>query len=225
MGKLIERITLRGKSRSFADRRAAGIELARSLTQYRKTEAVVLAVPSGGIPVAAEVARTLALPLDLLIVKKLEFQEIPDAGFGAVGTEGDLLLNRHLITQLGFSREEVEEQLEKTKLLIEKQNLLFRAARPFPSVKGRTVLIVDDGLASGYTILAAVEFVKKRGPKAVVVAVPTAPKSTVDFILPGVDELVCLNLRGTPYFTIADAYESFNKISDEEVTSILSGLS
>ena len=208
----------------FKDRKEAGRLLAQRLLGYKDVNGIVLAIPSGGVPVAAEIAKVLGLSLDVIIVRKIQLPDNTEAGFGAVGPDGEVSLNANLISQLHLTQEEVERQIQITVDTIKRRNELFRKGRQFPLLKDKVVIIVDDGLASGYTMLAAVDFIKRHKPGRVVIAVPTAPKETVDLILPRVDELVCLNVRSGFTFAVADAYENWYDLEDEEVISILRSL-
>jgi len=221
MSGLIEDRSLRERVRVFKDRKDAGVRLAKTLSAYKGTGGVVLGIPSGGLPVAAEVAKALELTLDLVIVRKVQIPDNPEAGFGAVGPDGEVSLNADLISRLGLTEREVERQIQKTKEVIKRRNDAFREGLPFPSLRDKAVIIVDDGLASGYTMLAAADFIKNHRPERVVVAVPTGPKRTIDLILPHVDELICLNVRSGAFFAVADAYEKWYDVEDEEVMSIL----
>ncbi len=224
MGRLIEEVSLRNKLHVFEDRTEAGSLLAGKLVQYRDSGGIVLGIPSGGVPVAREIAVTLHLPMDLLIVRKLQIPYNPEAGFGAMGPDGEIILNEGLLAGLGLTEDEIREQSEKTKEVIKRRNRLFRGGRPFPPLKDRSVILVDDGLASGYTMLAAIRFVKIKTPDKIIVAVPTASGRTVELILPEVDELVCLNVRHGISFAVADAYRNWYDLSDEEVLSITSSI-
>jgi predicted phosphoribosyltransferase len=133
-------------------------------------------------------------------------------------------LNADLVSRLGLTEKEVERQIQKTKGIIKSRNEIFREGIPFPSLRDKVVIIVDDGLASGYTMLSAADFIKSHRPEKVVVAVPTAPNRTVDLILPHVDELVCPNVRSGLVFAVADAYENWYDLEDEGVLSILKSL-
>lgn len=207
--------------RVFKDRKEAGRLLAQKLLKYKDMDGIVFGIPSGGVPVAAEIAKVLGLSLDLIIVRKIQLPDNTEAGFGAVGPDGEVSLNMNLISQLRLTEEEVKKQIQITVDTIKRRNELFREGRPFPFLKDKVVIIVDDGLASGYTMLSAVDFIKRHTPEKVVVAVPTAPKGTVDLILPQVDEIVCLNVRSGFTFAVADAYEKWYDLGDEEVISIL----
>ena len=207
--------------RVFKDRKEAGWLLAQRLLKYKDIDGIVLGIPSGGVPVAAEIAKVLGLSLDIIIVRKIQLPDNPEAGFGAVGPDGAVSLNTNLISQLRLTKEEVERQIQITVDTIKRRNELFREGRPFPFLKDKVVIIADDGLASGYTMLSAIDFIKRHKPEKVVVAVPTAPKGAVDLILSQVDEIVCLNVRSGFAFAVADAYENWYDLEDEEVISIL----
>ena len=221
MQRIIEDSSLRDKLYVFKDRKEAGMLLAQRLLGYKGTDGIVLGIPSGGVPVAAEVAKAIVLPLDLIIMRKVQIPYNPEAGFGAVGPDSKVLLNEELLRSLDLSEKEVEQQIKMTMNIIKRRNELFRKGLPFPSVKNRVVIIVDDGLASGYTMLSAIDFVKRHEPQKLVVAVPTGSERTVDFILPNVDELICLNVRSGLSFAVADAYENWYDLEDDEVISIL----
>jgi len=221
MANLIEDRSLKDKVYVFKDRKEAGWLLAQKLLKYKDMDGIVFGIPSGGVPVAAEIAKVLGLPLDVIIVRKIQLPDNTEAGFGAVGPDGEALLNMNLISQLRLTEEEVKKQIQITVDIIKRRNELFREGRQFPLLKDSVVIIVDDGLASGYTMLSAVDFIKRHTPEKVVVAVPTAPKGTVDLISSRVDELVCLNVRSGFTFAVADAYEKWYDLEDEEVISIL----
>lgn len=221
MQKFIEDNSLRDRLYIFKDRKEAGMLLAQKLSGYKGTDGIILGIPSGGVPVAAEVAKDIVLPLDLIIVRKVQIPYNPEAGFGAVGPDSKVLLNEELLRSLYLSEKEVEQQIQMTIDMIKRRNELFRKGLPFPSVKDKVVIIVDDGLASGYTMLSAIDFVKRHKPQKIVVAVPTALDRTVDRILPHADELVCLNVRSGWSFAVADAYENWYDLEDDEVISIL----
>lgn len=222
MGRLIEEISLRNKLHVFEDRSEAGRLLAGKLGEYRSLDCIVLGIPAGGVPVAKEIASALNLQLDLMIVRKLQIPGNPEAGFGAMILDGEIILNQQLIDLFGITEDKIRRQAEDTFEVIKRRNRVFRKGKPFPSLKDRIVILVDDGLASGYTMLAAVRFVKRDMPKKIIAAIPTASGRTVGLILPEVDEIVCLNIRYGGSFAVADAYTNWYDLSDEEVLSILS---
>jgi putative phosphoribosyl transferase len=139
-----------------------------------------------------------------------------------MGPDGEMILNEGLMTHLNLTKEEIESQARKTMEVIRRREQLFRGGRPFPHLNEKTVILVDDGLASGYTMRAAVRNVRKMLPERVVIAVPTGAWRTVELILPEVDLLVCLNVRTGPSFAVADAYEHWYDLNDNEVLSLLS---
>jgi predicted phosphoribosyltransferase len=221
MGNLIEEVSLRDKHYIFNDRKEAGQLLAEKLVRYKDSDGIVLGIPAGGLPVAKEIAERLNLPMDLIIARKIQIPYNPETGFGAMDPDGEVILDERLLGQLGLTREEIEIQKKKTGNIIKRRNQIFRGDRPFPSLKDKIVIVVDDGLASGYTMLSSIRYIKKRNPLKVIVSVPTGSQRIVDFILPEVDELVCLNIRGGLSFAVADAYRKWYDLSDEEVISLL----
>jgi predicted phosphoribosyltransferase len=221
MGRLIEDPDLRDKRFVFEDRQDAGKGLAEFLESHRGTNALLLAVPSGGVPVAAEAARLLSLPLDLLIVRKLQIPFNPEAGFGAMTLSGEILLNDELVKSLGLGKDAIAATIKATKEVLDRRNSLFRRGRLPPSCQGRRVIIVDDGLASGYTMRVAAQWVGKMEPERVVVAVPTGSERTVVLLRREVDEVVCLNVRSGYRFAVAEAYRRWHDLSDEEVLKII----
>jgi predicted phosphoribosyltransferase len=162
--------------------------------------------------------------MDLIVVRKIKIPYNPEAGFGAIGPEGEIILNERVLTQLSLTEKEMKAEIKKTKDVIKKRDQLFRQERPLPSLKDKTIIVVDDGLASGYTMLAAIKFIKKKSPQKVIVGVPTGSGGTVDFVLSFVDELVCLNVRNKFPYAVADAYRNWHDLTDEEVLSIIKGV-
>jgi predicted phosphoribosyltransferase len=138
-----------------------------------------------------------------------------------MGPDGEIILNEILLDQLRLTEDEIKTQIKKTMDVIKKRNQLFREERPFSSLKGKIAIIVDDGLASGFTMLAAIKFIKTKVPRKIVIAIPTASKRTVDFILPEIDELICLNVRRRFSFAVADAYKNWYDLTDKEVLDII----
>lgn len=225
MGRLIEDPELREKRFVFEDRQDAGRCLAAFLEHYRGTDALLLAVPSGGVPVAAEAARILSLPLDLLIVRKLQVPFNPEAGFGAMSLSGDILLNEELVASLGLGKDDIAAAVSATKKVLDQRNRLFRRGRILPSCQGKKVVIIDDGLASGYTMRVAAQWARGMKPERVIVAVPTGSERTVEVIGEEVDEIICLNIRGGYRFAVAEAYRQWHDLSDDEVLRIIDSVS
>lgn len=220
MGKLIEDPDLRNKIYVFRNREHAGSLLAERLSDYKSSNALALAIPAGGVPVAYEMARNLRLSVDIVIVRKVQIPGNTEAGFGAVGPDGEVIFNNMLLESLGLTQEEIRTQVDKTKKVLEERNLKYRKGRPFPDLLEKTVILIDDGLASGYTMSEAVRFAARCRAARKIVAVPTASERSIKFLLPLVDELYCLNIRGYP-FAVADAYEEWYDVSDKEVVSLL----
>jgi putative phosphoribosyl transferase len=221
MGNLVEDPTLRDSIHVFFDRTSAGQRLAAHLEAYRGGAAHLFAIPAGGVPVAAEIARALALPLDLIIVRKIQFPWTTEAGFGALDPAGQAILNEDLLRRMPLSPEEIEAQINKTAGVIRQREERLRGGKPYARLNGQTALVVDDGLASGYTMRAALRFLKAQGAGRLICAVPTGSERTVWELLPMVDELCCLNVRGGFSFAVADAYENWYDLTAAEVLEIL----
>jgi predicted phosphoribosyltransferase len=221
MGNLIDDTALKNRTEVFRDRYEAGRALGKELMRCKGVDAIVLAIPSGGAPVASEISRIVDLPMDMVIVRKLQIPGNPEAGFGALTPDGDRVLNGGLVRELRLTPEQIREQIERTLRVMEQRSLRFRGAKPYPGLKDRHVIIVDDGLASGYTMMAAIRWVKKMAPKRVIVAVPTGSERTIERVLPEVDEIICLNVRSSFPFAVAEAYRSWYDLSDEEVLKLI----
>lgn len=218
---IVEDPKLRNKSWVFKDREEAGSHLAGMLEQFRGKDAVVLAIPSGGVPVGLAVASHLELPFDLLIIRKIPIPGNPEAGFGAISLEGDMFLNESMVRMLRLSKEEIDELADQVRAELQARNSVFRENRPLPELKGKTVILVDDGLASGYTMMTAARMVRRREPSQIVVAVPTASLSTIELLAQEEDMIVCPNIRSGYSFAVADAYEDWYDLSREEVVGLL----
>jgi putative phosphoribosyl transferase len=219
--EIIEDQSLRDRVHVFKDRLVAGDRLARRLEKYREKDGLVLAIPSGGIPIGLTIAQHLGLPFDLVISRKIPIPGNPEAGFGALSFEGSLFLNEPLVSQLRLAQEEIQDLSAPVLEEIHHRNAVFRGGRPFSDLRGRIIILVDDGLASGYTMMASINFIKKRKPSRIVVAIPTAPESSVRFISASVDEILCLNIRRGFYFAVADAYHEWHDLSEEEALEFL----
>ncbi len=221
MAKIIEEKALRNKNFIFRDRAHAGELLAWKLKTYVGFSSVVFAIPSGGVPVGKVIAKELGIPFDLIIVRKLPVPYNTEAGFGSMSRNGEIMLNERLVKQLRLSREEINGAIGEVRKELERRIELFRGKKPFPDLKGITVIIVDDGLASGYTMLAAISSIKKGSPERIIVAVPTASENAVKLVSPYVDEIFCLNFRETTVFAVADAYQEWHDLTEQEVLELL----
>jgi predicted phosphoribosyltransferase len=221
MTKIIEMRELRNKNYVFRDRVHAGELLASKLKPYVGKDSIVLAIPSGGVPIGSTLAKELGLQMDLIIVRKLPIPYNTEAGFGSMSWNGEVKLNEKLVEQLELRDPEIDSIIRDVKSELDKRMEIFRGNRPFPELKGKTAIIVDDGLASGYTLLAAISSVKKLSPERIIVAVPTASKNAVDLLAPYVDEIFCLNIRETKIFAVADAYQEWHDLTQQEVLKLL----
>lgn len=221
--RIYEKKELRGKNHVFKDRVEAGWMLAEMLAPEYKAaqDAMVLAIPSGGVPVGLEVKSKLNFPFDLIIARKIPIPHNPEAGYGAVTLEGGVFLNEELVSRLGLSPSQIKNHITQLKKELEERQTLFRGKKPFPDLSGKTAILVDDGLASGYTMMASIHSARNRGAKEIVVAVPTAPPETIEKIGPMVDEIYCPNVRDKIFFAVADAYEHWYDLSREEVLDLL----
>ena len=218
---LIENEELRNQNRVFTDRSGAGFQLAEMLREVVEPDSLGLAIPSGGVPVGLAIARTLGLDFDLVLVRKLQIPWNTEAGFGSVNMDADIILNEHLLSLLNLSGDQVERQVKTTMTTIEERNRKFRQNKQFPVIAGRAVILVDDGLASGYTMRAAIAYVRKRSPAAITVAVPTGSADTVNMLLQEVDTLCCLNIRESYPYAVAAAYRNWYDLEDEDVLALL----
>jgi putative phosphoribosyl transferase len=212
---------LREREGVFRDRRHAGEVLAGMLERAGEGEGILFALPAGGVPVAAPMAEMLGLPLDVAVVSKVLLPWNSEAGYGAVAFDGTVRINTDLVHRLGLSSSTVEEGVAETRRKVERRMRLFRGDRPFPDITGRSVIVVDDGLASGFTMLVALEAMRGRKAGRIVVTVPTAHQGAIDRIRREADELYCANVRGGVSFAVAAAYRRWSDVTEEEVLEIL----
>jgi putative phosphoribosyl transferase len=204
----------------FADRVDAGKRLAQDLKAHVSNDAVVLAIPRGGVVVGYEVAKALVLSLDVIIPRKIGAPNNPELAIGAMTEDGTILLDDRLVDYLNVSQEYIEEESEAQKAEIHRRLRLYRGAIPYPSLKGREVILIDDGIATGSTMKAALASVRKRGAKSVIIAIPVGPPSTIRELEKEADRVVCLH---TPeaFYAIGQFYEDFTQTQDEEVIRLL----
>ena len=220
--KIIDDPTYRERTFIFQDRLHAGNLLSEQLTKYTGQEkAIVLALPAGGVPVGAAIAKKLHIQMDVMVVRKVQIPWNTEAGFGAVTWDGETVLDTSLIEQLGLTKETIAESILKTRKTIQERISKFTRNKPLPNLKDKVVILVDDGLASGFTMLAAARSAKKRAPEKIVVAVPTASIGAIKLLVREVDEIVCLNIRSGATFAVADAFKDWYDLTDEEVIRIL----
>jgi predicted phosphoribosyltransferase len=208
----------------FKDRIDAGKQLAARLGAYRKRpDVLVLALPRGGVPVAAQVAKALDAPLDAFLVRKLGVPGQEELAMGAVASGGVRILNGEVVEYFGLSWPVIERVTAHERSDLERRERRYRHGADPIDPRGRIVLLVDDGLATGSTMLAAVEALRKRGPASIVVAVPVAPPSTVQMLAKSADEVVCV-LTVEPFDAVSRFYENFTQTTDDEVCAVLEGV-
>ncbi|MGB3299617.1 MAG: phosphoribosyltransferase [Phormidesmis sp.] len=205
----------------FRDRTEAGQQLAAELKAYSShPHTVVLGLPRGGVPVAHEVARTLRLPLDVYLVRKLGAPDQPEFAIGAIAENGIRILNRSVIERLTISEKMVEKIIAKESQVLQQRQQLYRENGPPLDIQGRTVIVVDDGLATGATMLAAMEGLRQQQPKDIVIAIPVAPLSVCQKLQSRASWVVCL-LTPYPFYSVGRWYKSFPQTTDQTVKSLL----
>jgi putative phosphoribosyl transferase len=206
----------------FKNRRDAGRRLAAQLLKYKDEQPVVLALPRGGVPVASEVATALNAPLDVVVVRKLGAPGQPELGIGAVvgGEHPQSVLNEEVLRFLDVSDDYLNREVAHELQEIRRQQERYRGGRSPEPVEGRTAIVVDDGVATGGSVRAALRGVRRRSPKWLVLAVPVAPPETVESLQPEADEVACLSM---PVFfhAVGQFYEDFSQTTDEEVVELL----
>lgn len=210
-----------GPDRRFEDRADAGRQLAEQLEEYAgRSDVLVLALPRGGVPVAWQVAKTLGAPLDVLVVRKLGTPGHAELAIGAIASGGAHVINPQVIEQAGVSERQIDAEVERQRRELERREKAYRGDRPYPDISGRTVLVVDDGLATGATMRAAIQALRQYDPQEIVVAVPVAPPHVQDSTLRDADRFVAL-LQPTPFYAVGQWYRDFDQTEDAEVTRLL----
>ncbi|HXR35634.1 MAG TPA: phosphoribosyltransferase [Candidatus Binataceae bacterium] len=206
----------------FADRREAGRALAAALTAYKDDDAVVLALPRGGVPVGYEIARALGAPLDVIVVRKLGAPDEPELGLGAVvdGDHPESVLNEEVVEALKISPEYLDNEIRIQLREIQRRQQIYRKGRPAPQLADRTVIVVDDGIATGGTIRAALRGVRRARPARLILAAPVAPSEAVQSLRAEADDVVCLETRAD-FDAIGQFYADFRQVSDDEVVALL----
>jgi putative phosphoribosyl transferase len=211
-----------GASRTmFENRHDAGRRLATELYGYSGQFVVVLAIPNGGVPVALEVASALEADLGLIISRKIPISLNPEGGIGAAADDGTVILNEEAVRKIDLSRQQIEYEASKVRAEIKQRSLLYKGDRPPVRVNGRTAIIIDDGLASGFTMMAAVQSVRHRQPKEVVVAVPVASAMAVKRVEKVADKVVTCYTSFMPKFYVSDFYRYWYDLSDDDVIRYL----
>jgi putative phosphoribosyl transferase len=208
----------------FNNRRDAGLQLAEKLKHYKRCKGVlVLALPRGGAATGFEIASAIGAPLDVLIVRKIGFPGQVELAIGAVSEMGAVVLNQRIISDGGVSKKYIEEEISAQKKEIDRRIRLYRDGKRLKNVKGKTIILVDDGIATGATVKAAIATLKEEKIERLIVAVPVSPLETADELRAMADEFVCL-YTPTDFMAVGNYYRDFTQVTDKEVTNILKKL-
>ena len=212
---------MREKTQVFVDRQHAGEILSDMLQSFRESNAIILAIPAGGLPVAAVIQKNIDIDLDIAVVSKITLPWNSEAGYGAVAFDGTVRLNKAMLAQIHLDEYQIQEGRNQTLNKVNRRIKLLRGDRPLPDLTNRMVLLVDDGLASGFTLLVAVEAVKKTGAASIAVAVPTGHLESIHRIVAQVEAVYCPNIRSGMRFAVADAYKHWSDVTEEELLAVL----
>lgn len=206
----------------FKDRHDAGRQLADQLQRFADQKPVVLALPRGGVPVGFEIAAALRTPLDLVLVRKIGAPGMSELAVGAIvdGDTVDKVIDERMVAELEVSQSYLEKEIAKQAQEIERRRALYLKNRSSMNVRDCTALVVDDGIATGATMQAALRAVRRRGPRRLVMAVPVAPQDAIERLRPEVDDVVCLAMP-EPFMAIGQFYRDFRQVCDEEVVALL----
>lgn len=210
------------KITKFLDRTEAGQLLATKLKLYaNRSDVIVLGLPRGGVPVAFEVAKALHLPLDICLVRKLGVPGHKELAMGAIASDGVRVLNYDIVSDLGISSRKIDEVAAKELRELQRSDRAYRGDRPLPNLQDRTIILVDDGIATGASIRAAIAVLRAEQPQSIIVAIPVVPSSTCEELKAEVDRVVYL-MMPEPFYEIAFWYDYFPQTTDEEVRKLLS---
>jgi len=220
-GNIVYDEDLLGKCYVFKDRLHAGEYLGRACLEVVGSANWVLAVPMGGIPVGLLVSRILKAKFDVIICRKLLIPWNREAGFGAVDPDGHYFIDEELASSIGLSGRDIEEAVREQIDEVKRRNMLLRGGEGYPYYTGSRVVLVDDGIAAGYTMMAAAKFVKSRGAGEVIIASPTGSLNAITKLSKEASLIICLNIRSGVWFAVADAYKNWRDIKDEEAKEML----
>jgi putative phosphoribosyl transferase len=221
---IIDLPELREQTYVFQDRTHAGQVLARMLAADDKHTGIILAIPAGGVPVGVVMAEKTGLDFDVAVVSKITLPWNTEAGYGAVAFDGTVKLNKDLVRSVNLTAEDVEKGIEKTMAKVARRVKKLRGGQPFPDLGNRSAILVDDGLASGFTMRVAVKALRSAGVGRIVVAVPTGHRQSVEMIAQEVEKLYCANIRGSLSYAVASAYRHWSDVAEEDVVNILKQL-
>lgn len=203
------------------DRQTAGLALGEALADYRdRDDVIVLGLPRGGVPVAAEIADALRARLDVLIVRKLGAPQQPELAMGAIAIGGSRVMNDDVVRSYRIAAADIDEVAAREARELERRQQIYRGTRPWPKLAHHQVILVDDGVATGATMFAAIDAVKAQRAAAVIVAIPVAPADTLMRLEAAADKVVCL-ATPAPFFAIGQWYQRFEQLSDEDVVTLL----
>lgn len=205
----------------FFDRYDAGMKLASELRHYADSNAIIMAIPRGGIAVASPISRELHLPMDVLVVRKIPIPSNPEMGMGAVTSDGAILLDEPLLQELGIPAERAEKMAASVKQEMQRRVHLYRGDKPYTDLSDKSVILVDDGLATGFTMLAAIKSVKQKNISRLVIAVPVCSSQAFSMVSQEADEFITLAIQQAPEFAVAGFYREWSDLSDEEVLKLL----
>lgn len=207
---------------NYSDRYQAGLVLADLLKDYsKKTDVIILALPRGGVPVAYEIAKKLSLELDIFIVRKLGLPGHEEFTMGAIASGGTVALNEEVLSALHIEKDALNKVLQSEKDELSRRESVYRGNKSFPELTGQTVILVDDGIATGYTMRAAIAALKQKHPAKIIIAVPVAARSTCDELAPLVDAIIC-PLQPANFYAVGLWYNDFSQTTDDEVIKLLS---
>jgi putative phosphoribosyl transferase len=205
----------------FKNRFDAGSQLSELLKKFLGTKSCLLAIPRGGIEVGYPIALSLKRPLDVIIPRKIPSPDNPELAIGAVTIDGGIEINQVLVEDLGLAEDDVKECILRVQLEIKRRLALYRGNKPSLDLQGQNVILIDDGLATGYTMMAGIKSVRRESPSQIIVAVPVSPRSTYERVRELVDELVVCHLAQDHFFAVSAFYENFQDLSDEELVHLL----
>jgi putative phosphoribosyl transferase len=218
---IIDLPELREQTHVFQDRTHAGQILAKMLAAHDKQGAIILAIPAGGVPVGVVMAEKTGLDFDVAVVSKITLPWNTEAGYGAVAFDGTVKLNKDLVRRINLTAQDVKKGIQKTTAKVTRRVTKLRGAQPFPDLGNRSAILVDDGLASGFTLRVAVAAMRNAGAGRIVVAVPTAHRHSAEMIAREVEALYCANIRSGLSYAVADAYRRWSDVAEEDVVKIL----
>jgi len=210
----------------YNDRYDAGEKLAELLAEYKGKENRIIAIPNGGVPVGASLVRKLGGKLSLLIVRKLQIPYNPEAGFGAVTMDGTVIFNKRILSYINLTRHQVDQIISKTRAEIYDRMQFYHIdySNLRKEISNKTVILTDDGLASGFTMIAAIKSIKNYEPDKIIVAVPTTPKTSFDLVSNYADQVICSDIKDVRIFSVASAYKNWYDLDKDEVLNIINEL-